>query len=710
MAGTFDVSIVLRLVDQLTGPARRASAAAAAMGRSFAGAGAAANRLSNRLYAIHHQSQRLRMGFLGLNHAIAGSVALLADASFMRGLGHIVARGNELVKVQRDMAQAGFENVQIQEAYQKAWQLSQRFQNVGVVDIMKMMNDARMIFGSAEHAIHDIDPFIRSEAFLKAFEGMEKGGQHAADLRREVFAAMKSGEIAGQITPGDMQRHVAQLTAMKVAFGEQVRIADYLTAQRTAGAAMRTVADAFRYGIFPPLVQENGSAAGVMFMTAFNKIVAGVGNRTQSLKQMANFGLTGKRDIAYDKAGRAIGTKTGARITGADLFAQNPLRWVEEVLKPVMDRATAAITDPIRKARQESYLLGQMFPDRNAQKFLLELLQQRTKLHKDAAGLQKTLSSMDDLVYTQGSLDEAIQAVHEQWTNLLEVIGAPVVPTVVTWMNTLATALNRIATFFKEHQRAAKAFMYGLAGSAIAAIGALLIGGFIASVLRAYGVIAMLAGAFRGLRFFLSPGRLLGGIASIGRGLAAFGGVLLAGGLIGRLAALRIAFVGLTRGIAGLALGPLGIIATLLLSFVPDEWWTIAGQRLTQGFDIIKGIVMTAVTEIKGWINSIFDAFSNAASRIKTFAMETFGSLQIPAAPIMLNPDLQPGKTIPSIGSLAVPPAPADNRQITNTITVPVTINATVTNTTPQGIAGAMAGAGQSIGNEVKKALSDGGQ
>jgi len=110
--------------------------------------------------------------------------------------------------------------------------------------------------------------------------------------------------------------------------------------------------------------------------------------------------------------------------------------------------------------------------------------------------------------------------------------------------------------------------------------------------------------------------------------------------------------------------------------------------------------------QIKGWINSIFDAFSNAASRIKNFAMETFGSLQIPAAPIMLNPDLQPGKTIPSIGSLAAPPAPADNRQITNTITVPVTINATVTNTTPQGIAGA----GQSVGNEVKKALSDGGQ
>jgi hypothetical protein len=76
----------------------------------------------------------------------------------------------------------------------------------------------------------------------------------------------------------------------------------------------------------------------------------------------------------------------------------------------------------------------------------------------------------------------------------------------------------------------------------------------------------------------------------------------------------------------------------------------------------------------------------------------------------MLNPDLQPGKTIPSSGSLAAPPVAQDNRQTTNTITVPVTINATVTNTTPQGIAGAMAGAGQSIGNEVKKALSDGGQ
>ena len=58
----------------------------------------------------------------------------------------------------------------------------------------------------------------------------------------------------------------------------------------------------------------------------------------------------------------------------------------------------------------------------------------------------------------------------------------------------------------------------------------------------------------------------------------------------------------------------------------------------------------------------------------------------------------------------AAPRIEQDNRQISNTITVPVTINATVNNTTPQGIAGAVAGAGQSVAGEVKKALSDGGQ
>jgi len=122
-------------------------------------------------------------------------------------------------------------------------------------------------------------------------------------------------------------------------------------------------------------VQENGSNAGVMFMTAFNKVVAGVGNRTAALMRMATLGLIQDEDITDDKAGRAIGIKPSAHVKGAAQFAENPLDWVHAVLQPALDAATAGM-EGHQKAIRESQLISQMFPDRNAAKFFAELLQQ----------------------------------------------------------------------------------------------------------------------------------------------------------------------------------------------------------------------------------------------------------------------------------------------------------------------------------------------
>jgi hypothetical protein len=264
--------------------------------------------LSSHMLRVDTDVNRLTGSFGRLKLAITGAVGIAGGLGILSVMGKAVAKGNDLVKVQRDMAQAGATNLQVQQAYNKAWDLTAQFKNMSPVEILKMTNDARMTFGDQDTATHHINPYVEMASFLKAYEGGKHGGSNS-NLLAEVNAAMKSGEIAGKITPEAMEEHVKQLTAMKIAYGEQLKISTYLTAQRAGGVALRNSSDSFRYGMFPALVQENGSSAGVMLMTAFNKIVAGVGNRTLSLQRMDEIGLLKKDQIKYDKTGRAIGLK-----------------------------------------------------------------------------------------------------------------------------------------------------------------------------------------------------------------------------------------------------------------------------------------------------------------------------------------------------------------------------------------------------------------
>lgn len=352
---------------------------------------------------------------------VGGGLGVFGGITVLKGAEKLIDHGNDLVKIQRDMAQAGVSSTQIQEAYAKAWQMTAKYQNMSAVEVLKMQNDARMTFGDQGQATHHIDDFVQMASFLKAYEGGEHSS-HSEGLLREVNAAMKSGELAGKINPEEMAEHVKQLTAMKIAYGEQLKIGQYLTAQRAAGVALRNSSDAFRYGMFPALVQENGPGAGVMLMTAFNKIVAGTGNRTKSLEHMADIGLLHKDQLDYDKVGRIKGLKDPSAILNNHDAAVNFGDWVMKTFKPLIDAKTE---DPIRQAQ----MISAMFPDRNAAKAITEIIQQYRKLAKDAEQMAKARAAMDTTGYNAGSWDYQKEAFQTQWTNLMDALGAPLVKT-----------------------------------------------------------------------------------------------------------------------------------------------------------------------------------------------------------------------------------------------------------------------------------------
>jgi hypothetical protein len=456
--------------------------------------------ISKEVLGLNAGVERLQKGFSNLHLGIVGAASALAGAGILKGMEGLVNKGNDWVKVSRDMAQAGASHEQVMRAQAEAMKLTGQYANMSSVEILKMQNDARMTFGDQDKATEHIKDFVQMASFLKSYEGHEKGSADSESLMREINAAMKSGEIAGKITPEAMHEHIMQLTAMKVAYGEQVKIGAYLSAQRTGGVALRNTSDEFRYGMFPALVQEQGSSAGVMLMTAFNKVVAGVGNRTQSLQEMERIGLLNHDQVKYDKVGRAIGLKDPDGMKGSQDAAMNFGSWVMSTLKPLLEKDLdkQGITDPQQRNIREAQEISKMFPDRNAAKAVTEILQQFTKLSKDAEQMARARKALNMDEYNAGSWDYQVEAFQTQWKNLMTHLGAPVVASATAMLAGLNEALAGMSQWAMVNPGTVKAVVGAIAGlgAALLALGTIAVG---AAVIGAVGIGGVVAAALVGI-------------------------------------------------------------------------------------------------------------------------------------------------------------------------------------------------------------------
>ena len=456
--------------------------------------------MTNALTHAHVKAGQLQGSLNRVQAAAFGAVQAIAGFAMLKGLDRLIERGNELTRVMRNMEQAGASAVQVKHADDEARRLTSIYRNMSRVDVMHAINDARGIFGSQDTAIHEVPGIIRAGSFLRAYQGEEKGkGSHSA-LMAEMSAALKSGEIAGKITPAEMFKHIDGLVAMKVAFGEQLKIGQYLTAQRHAGAAARNWSDDFRYGIFGALVQENGPNAGTMLATLGNKVVGGSGWTTAAAKNAMNLGLLDPDKVEYDKNGRVKRIKPGG-VKGWETFADNPQLWVDKFLKPLVERSSK---DP---ARQQQ-LIASIFPNQNASKAVTEMIQQGTKFHKDAAlanDAYRKLQNGGAEKYTAGSWDYQKQAFATQLDNVIVAVGSALVPKATENLAALNEQLIKMSTWAAnpEHAGTIEAI-----GKGIAVIGTALIAGGGVAILAALG----------------PAGWLAAGITAFGAALIAFKG------------------------------------------------------------------------------------------------------------------------------------------------------------------------------------------
>ena len=398
-------------------------------------ASAALGILAAELLSMDHRVEGLIARFAALGTAqrlaLTGGLGLAVGGETLNILGKTVEKGNELVAVQRKMAQAGVAERDIAIATAKAYELSAKYKNLTAVDAFKSINSLRGTFGDAPHAIEFSDISARMDSFLKAYEG----GKHSEkESSAESLAALKSGELAGKITPDLMREHVAALVGMKVAFGDTLKITEYLTAQKNAGVGLRNTDDEFRYGMFAALVQEKGQRAGTQLMTAFQKIGAGTGWKQRSLDNAEALGMMDT-------------SKDGIRFKGSDIFARDPAKYATTILKPLVDSMIDAEikkgeTKPENRGIREGQIISSVFSDRNAAVFFTDLIQQNAKFIKDAKLVNDARQEYNKDGGQQGSLDYQTQGFGAQISNLATTLGGPMVKTAVDNLSKLNAVLS----------------------------------------------------------------------------------------------------------------------------------------------------------------------------------------------------------------------------------------------------------------------------
>lgn len=449
------------------------------------------------LLGIKGKVGEVERAFNGWNTAIMGAGGVLAGGALMAGLVKMVEHGKELVHVQAQMAIAGMDQLQVAEATAKAWEISAKY-GLKVSEVAGDIKEARMVYGSTEHAIDFIEPLEKMRVVLNSVS--EGSGGRAKDA---VYEAARTGELKGLITPEEFTRYFDGMTKAISASGGKIDPKAYLQATQYGRIASKGWDEEFFTKYLPSMIQEMGpTQSGTALMSLFGSVVQGKVTK-RSLGMMDDIGLIGDPSkIIYNKLGDPTGFQPGA-LAGTDLMTKDPFRWSQEILRPLVEKKLGHDVAP---GDQDSIkLLSGMFGSRTAAQAIATLLLEGQRIRKDAGliGEAKGTDAAEGLLTTDPTA--AMNNFKNSWDNLMTALGAPLVQTAINAMNGIADVMKSITGFAVAHPEAIKLIGEAIAGVSLALIalgGAAIVGaavaivGPVAAAVTALGVIIATIAAF----------------------------------------------------------------------------------------------------------------------------------------------------------------------------------------------------------------------
>ncbi|HIQ17208.1 MAG TPA: hypothetical protein EYH41_04300 [Novosphingobium capsulatum] len=543
--------------------------------------------LANDLLKAHGAATNLQGKLSALKMVAVGYGLDRAGQGILGFMGKSIDASKEYTRQLSLMSAAGMGQKDIAEATAQAWKTSQSVITSSAAENLKAIRELRSVFGLHHMGeAYAILPTVqRTKAVLEALTGKEQEGV--------AFDMVKAIELRtpGVMSAQRMQQNADLMARALMGMGGTLTVNDFHMALKQAKTSAFGLNDDFVYSYLPTLIQEvktkggGAQTAGTALMSTYGAVIQGTLKKS-AIPLWEQMGLINPSDVVKNSTGQ-MQLKPGA-VKGAQLFQQNPYAWANQVLAPAIDAYGKS-----RGLNREQILSG-MLGNRNAQWFLNTMIGKSPQFERDRELIASGGSSKqayDRLLKSNPQLAE--QALHNQWQNILAILGYQVLPKLIPFMVKFANGLDHIAQWMSDHPNLTAAIAFGLIGigGALMLIGKALM---LAGVIKFLGLAPMIAG------WFTSAGSAIGLFFGIFRGImgAVWGGILTGGRAL--LGDLLLVFTPVGLVIAGIA------VAALL---VWNNWKEIKGALIKSWADIKDGVVKLFHGDIIGALGSFTAVF-----------------------------------------------------------------------------------------------------
>lgn len=550
---SFSYSVAIKLT-----VANLASQGVRMLARDLLAAHGNAVALGDKLKAL----KMTAVGF-GMEHAGKGILGFMEKSvSASRDYVHQIALMNS----------AGFTHREIAGSIASAWATSRSVITTTAAENLAAIRELRSAFGDGvgmQHAYAVLPTVQRAQAIMQSFTGKEQEGV-AFDMVKAIEFATK-----GAITVPSLVRQSEMMTNALTAFQGTLTVSDFHQTLKASKAAAPYLSDDFKYTILPTLMQEMKSghggaqAAGTALATMFGTI-KGHAIMTRMIPAWMAAGLIAPGGVVADAHHKGMSRVGPGGIVGESMFTDNPFAWAQQVLAPAIARLKAK--DHLDDIGAYYALTG----NRNTAFMMQTLVNKAVQIRRDQ-GLIKDVGSSYDVYQRLLKRDPQLaeQAMHNQWQNILAIIGFQILPKLVPFMVRFADALGSISQMMERHPGLTSAATWG----GIAAGAGLVVGG---KALMTAGIMKFLG---------ITP------TAVVGAGRSALGGVAGAAGPL--LAALGNGIMILGRA---LFMNPIGLVVLGIAAaaYVLYRNWNTVGPYVMKTWSIIKAVFHVSMHAIAG--------------------------------------------------------------------------------------------------------------
>jgi hypothetical protein len=426
------------------------------------------------LVGLNTSIAKIEKGFSGWAVAIGGVAAILGGSAMIGGLVALAKHGGDVNHQLELMKIAGMGNAEIQGSIAQAMKTTGNVATTTLSENLAHIRELRYAFGETSMAMQHLDEISKSNAILNAIKG---GGKD------QVWELVKSLEQKGlTYKPEEFSSYVDTMTKVIEATGGKVTPEMFMSTFKYGRTAMLGWDEAFVGGALPRLMQSMATGGGGggsgqggpgnALMSAFAKVVKGQMPK-KAAQEWEKMGLAPGGVSPIEGSAQSI----VGDISSKDLFMKNPYEWVQKTLMPAL--AAHGITDQNAIIEQ----ISKMFPVRTASQIISEMALQgryhegmQSPFEKDIRIQQGAMGQVgfDELI--KSDYPTVLRAFNEQWKNLLETMGSPMMQPggpVLSAMAGLTSTMNSISQFAAANPEAIKYIAYTIAalGAALVAIG-----------------------------------------------------------------------------------------------------------------------------------------------------------------------------------------------------------------------------------------------